>query len=134
MKHAPLAQKKWIRAMVRAKKGAATRQSKRRLFKSVKGYRGGRRKLLRTVKAAILKAGANSFRDRRTKKRNIRNLWILRINAACRQRGTRYSVFIHGLATNGIELNRKALAHIAVIDPAAFDALVAVAGAVPANA
>lgn len=120
--------------MVRARKGAAARQSKRRLFKAVKGYRGGRRKLLRTVKAAILKAGAYSYRDRRVRKRDIRKLWILRINAACRQRGTRYSAFINGLSKAGIELNRKSLAHIAIIDPAAFDALVAAAGGVPANA
>lgn len=120
--------------MVRARKGAATRQSKRRLFKAVKGYRGGRRKLLRTVKAAIIKAGYYSYRDRRTKKRNLRALWIIRINAACRQRGTRYGVFISGLAKAKIEINRKMLAHLAVVDPVAFDALVAAAGAVPARA
>lgn len=113
--------------MVRATKGAARRQSKRRLFKNVKGFWGGRRKLLKTAKIALLKAGMYAFRDRKARKRDFRSLWILRINAACRQRGTRYNVFIHGLAAAGVELNRKMLAHIAVADPAAFDALVAIA-------
>ncbi|MFO0944955.1 MAG: 50S ribosomal protein L20 [Planctomycetota bacterium] len=113
---------------MRARKGAAGRQAKRRLFKLVKGYRGGHRKLLRTVKVAILRAGQFAYRDRRVKKRNMRQLWILRISAACKQRGTRYNIFIHGLQDAKIDLNRKVLAHIAVIDPAAFDALVAASG------
>ena len=111
--------------MVRARKGAARRQAKRRIFKAVKGYRGGRRKLLRTAKVAILRSGQFAYRDRKNRKRNLRRLWIVRINAACRQRGTRYNVFMHGLASNGIEINRKMLAHLAVVDPAAFDKLVA---------
>jgi large subunit ribosomal protein L20 len=113
--------------MVRARKGAADRQAKRRLFKLVKGYRGGRRKLLRTVKTAILKARKYAYRDRRNRRRDLRRLWILRINAACRQRQMRYSQFVAGLAEAGVEVDRKMLAHLAVIDPAAFDALVEVA-------
>lgn len=110
--------------MVRARKGAARRQSKVRLFKSAKGYWGGRRKLLRTVKVAILRSRRYAFRDRKRRKRDLRRLWILRINAACRQRGTRYNLFMHGLKSANIEVNRKMLAHLAVVDPAAFDALV----------
>lgn len=120
--------------MVRARKGAATRQSKRRLFKVVKGYRGGRRRLLRTVKAFILRSRRFAFRDRRVRKRDLRSLWIVRINAACRQRGLRYSVFIDALAKQNIALNRKMLAHLAVIDPAGFDQLVDIAKSQRASA
>lgn len=111
--------------MVRARKGAARRQAKRRLFKAVKGSVGGRRRLLRTVKSSIIRSRRFAFRDRRCRKRDLRRLWIIRINAACRQRGIRYSAFIHALASAGVEVNRKMLAHLAVIDPAAFDGLVA---------
>lgn len=110
--------------MVRATKGAAARQAKRRLFKLVKGYRGGRRKLLRTVKVAILRARQTAFRDRRRRKRDMRRLWILRVSAACRARGMRYSLFVHALKLANIEINRKMLAHLAVIDPAGFDTIV----------
>lgn len=118
--------------MVRSKKGAARRQSKRRLFQQTRGYWGGRRKLLRTVKVAILRSRRYAFRDRKRRKRDLRRLWIVRINAACRQRGTRYNLFIAGLKAAGIELNRKVLAHLAVVDPAGFDALVTAAQLQPA--
>jgi large subunit ribosomal protein L20 len=114
--------------MVRARKGAARRQAKRRLFKAVKGCRGGRRRLLRTVKSTIIRSRRFAYRDRRTRKRDLRRLWIIRISAACRMRGTRYNIFIHGLAEAKIEINRKMLAHLAVIDPAAFDQLVQLSG------
>lgn len=120
--------------MVRARKGAARRQSKRRLFKLVKGYRGGRHRLLRSVKVAILRARRFSYRDRKARKRDLRRLWILRINAACRQRGTRYSRFIRALKDAGIEIDRKILAHLAVVDPPAFDAILQTAQAQPALA
>lgn len=113
--------------MVRARQGHARRQSLKRYFKLAKGYVGGRRRLLRTVKQAILRARQFAYRDRRVRKREMRKLWILRINAACRQRGTRYSVFIHDLDQAGIELNRKMLAHLAYVDPAAFDAILSLA-------
>jgi large subunit ribosomal protein L20 len=113
--------------MVRAKKGAASRQAKRRLFKLVKGYRGGRKNLLRTLKVAILRSRRFAYRDRRVRRRTFRSLWILRINAACRQRGTRYSVFINGLQAAGVEINRKMLAHLAIVNPVAFDHLVKIA-------
>ena len=109
---------------MRTRKGAARRKAKRRLFKDAKGYRGGRHRLLRTVKETLVRAGAFAFRDRRVRKRVLRKLWIIRINAACRERGLRYSQFINGLLKAGIELDRKVLADLAVRDKAAFAAVV----------
>lgn len=109
---------------MRTLKGAARRKAKRRLFKRAKGYRGGRRKLLRTVKETLIRSEAYAFRDRRARKREFRKLWIIRINAAVRERGMRYSEFICGLQKAGIELDRKTLAELAVHDPAAFDTVV----------
>jgi large subunit ribosomal protein L20 len=110
---------------MRTLKGAARRKSTRRLFKRAKGNRGGRGNLLRTVKETVVRADAFAYRDRRVRKRDFRKLWIIRINAACRQRDLRYSQFIHGLQKAGIELDRKSLAEMAVNDPAAFDTVVA---------
>lgn len=110
---------------MRTQKGAARRQAKRRLFNKVKGYVGGRRKLLRTAKETLVRAGAFAFRDRRARKREFRKLWIIRINAAVRERGLRYSDFIAGLKKAELGLDRKSLAEMAVTDPAAFDAVVA---------
>ena len=104
--------------------GAARRRKKNRLFKKVKGYRGGRSKLLRTAKETAVRAGAYSFRDRKVRAREFRKLWIIRINAAARERGLRYSEFIGGLKKSGIELDRKTLAEMAVNDVTAFDAVV----------
>ncbi len=109
---------------MRTTKGAARRRAKKRLFRQAKGYRGGRRNMLRTVKESLLRAGAYAYRDRRVRKREFRKLWIIRINAAVRERGLRYSQFIHGLQKAGIELDRKMLADLAVSDPAAFDVIV----------
>ena len=109
---------------MRTTKGAARAKAKRKLFKPAKGYRGGRRNMLRTVKETLIRAGVFAFRDRRVKKRDFRRLWITRINAACRMRGISYSVFINGLNKAGIELNRKSLSEIAICDPAGFDAIV----------
>jgi len=106
-------------------KGAARTKAKRRLYKRAKGYRGGRGNLLRTVKETVVRAGAYAYRDRRTRKRQFRRLWIIRINAAARQRGLRYSEFIHGLKKANIELDRKSLSEIAICDPAGFDAIFA---------
>jgi large subunit ribosomal protein L20 len=99
-------------------------RAKKRLFQKVKGYVGGRRRLLRTAKEALVRAGVYATRDRRTRKREFRKLWIIRINAAVRERGLRYSEFIHGLEKSGIALDRKSLAELAVNDPAGFDAIV----------
>jgi len=109
---------------MRTQKGAARNKAKNRLFKKVKGYRGGRRKLLRTAKETLVRAEAYATRDRRTRKREFRKLWIIRINAACRERGLRYSEFIHGLNKAEIQLDRKTLAEMAVSDPEGFDAVV----------
>jgi large subunit ribosomal protein L20 len=104
--------------------GAARRRKKNRLFQKAKGYTGGRGRLLRTVKETLVRAEAFAFRDRRARKREFRKLWIIRINAACRERGMRYSEFIAGLNKAAIELDRKSLSEIAIHDPAAFDAIV----------
>ena len=109
---------------MRTIKGAARNRAKNRLFRRAKGYRGGRGKLLRTAKESVVRAGAYAFRDRRVRKREFRKLWIIRINAAVRQRGLRYSEFIHGLREAKIELDRKMLAELAVNDPEAFDQIV----------
>ena len=109
---------------MRTIKGAARNRAKNRLFRRAKGYRGGRGKLLRTAKESLVRAGAYAYRDRRVRKREFRKLWIIRINAAVRQRGLRYSEFIHGLREAKIELDRKMLAELAVNDPQAFDQIV----------
>jgi large subunit ribosomal protein L20 len=109
---------------MRVKKGAARTQAKKRLFKRAKGYVGGRRKLYRTAKETLVRAGAFAFRDRRAKKRDFRRLWIIRLSAACRERDLRYSQLIAGLKAANIELDRKSLSEIAVADPAAFDAVI----------
>jgi len=81
--------------------------------------------MFRTAKETLVRAGAFAFRDRRVRKRLFRRLWIIRLNAAVRERGLRYSEFIHGLHLTGIELDRKSLSEMAIHDPAAFDAVVA---------
>ena len=111
--------------MVRIKIGAPRRQKKNRYFKAAKGFRGGRSTLWRTVRETLLRAWAFSSRDRRTKKRMFRRLWIIRLNAAARVRGMNYSTLVDGLKKAGIELDRKQLSEIAIKDPAGFAALVA---------
>jgi large subunit ribosomal protein L20 len=110
---------------MRTVKGAARNQAKKRLFKKVKGFVGGRRSLLRTAKETLVRAGVYAYRDRRVRKREFRKLWIIRINAAVRERGLRYSEFICGLTKAGIVLDRKVLSDMAIKDPAAFDQVVA---------
>lgn len=114
---------------MRTRKGAARNKAKKRLFKKTKGYRGGRGKLLRTAKETLVRAGAYAFRDRKVRKREFRRLWIVRINAACRERGIRYSEFINGLKKAEIELDRKTLSEMAIHDPAGFDKIVEAAKA-----
>jgi large subunit ribosomal protein L20 len=109
---------------MRTTKGSARRRAKKRLFKAAKGYRGGRGNLTRTAKETVLRAGVFAFRDRRVRKREFRKLWIIRINAAARMHGIRYSEFINGLKKTGIELDRKSLSEMAVSDPAAFGKVV----------
>ena len=110
---------------MRTIKGAARTKAKRRLLKKTKGYRGGRRNLLRTAKESLIRAGAFAYRDRKVRKREFRKLWIIRLNAAARSRGLRYSELIQGLRKANIELDRKSLSEMAIHDPEAFDVVVA---------
>ena len=109
--------------MPRATNAPASRERRKRVLDSAKGYRGRRSKLFRYAKDATMKAKYWAYRDRKTRKRNFRNLWIQRINAACRQFGTTYSRFIEGLTAAKIEIDRKALADLAVTDEATFKAI-----------
>lgn len=109
---------------MRTLKGAARTKAKRRLMRKTKGYRGGRNNLLRTAKETLLRSGAFAYRDRRVRRREFRRLWILRINAAVRERGLRYSEFLHGLRKAKIELDRKSLSEMAIHDSEAFDGVV----------
>jgi len=120
---------------MRTIKGAARRQAKRRLFKKVSGFVGGRHRLYRTAKETLARAGAYAFRDRRARKREFRRLWIIRLSAAARMHGLRYSQLIYGLQQAQIELDRKMLSDMAAVDPAAFAAVIEkVKQAVPALA
>ena len=110
---------------MRSMKGAARTQAKKRLRKKVKGFVGGRRKMFRTAKETLVRAGVYAFRDRRVKRREYRALWITRLSAAVRERGLQYSRFIAGLAKANIELDRKTLSEMAIHDPAGFDAVFA---------
>lgn len=107
--------------MPRVRKGAARRQAKKRILKSVRGHRGSAGHLFRLAKEAATRAEVNAKTDRRRKKRDFRGLWVVRLNAACRARGLRYSEFINGCKKAGIELNRKMLSEIAIADPEGFD-------------
>jgi len=115
--------------MPRVRKGAARRQAKKRLFKSLKGFRHPRGSLLRLAKEAAVRAQVNARVGRKLKKRDFRGLWIVRISAACRQRDLSYSVFINGLKKANIGLDRKMLSEIAIADPEGFDKIVEAAKA-----
>lgn len=108
---------------MRVKRGTTTRRRHKGWIKLAKGFRGRRGNCAKLAKRSIQKALQYSYRDRRVKKRDFRALWILRINAACRLGGLSYSQFMHGLKLAEIELNRKALAELAVSDMAAFSKL-----------
>ena len=110
--------------MPRVRKGAARHQSKKRILKSVKGHRGSAGRCYRLAKEATVRAAVNARVDRKRRKRDFRGLWIIRINAACKERGIRYSQFINGCKKASIELNRKMLSEIAISDPAGFDTIV----------
>ncbi len=110
--------------MARVKGAMHTRKRRKKILKLAKGYRGAKSKLYKTANQAVMKSLVYAYRDRKQKKRNFRQLWIARINAAARMNGISYSQFINGLKKNGIEINRKMLAEIAVSDPAAFTKLV----------
>ncbi len=111
--------------MPRSKNGTRRRERRRKIMKIAKGYWGGRSRLFKTAKEAVMKGLASSYRDRRRRKGDFRRLWIARISAAVRAEGITYSQFIHGLAEAGVMLNRKALSNMAIEDPVAFKAIVA---------
>lgn len=115
--------------MARVKRGVTARARHKKVLKLAKGYFGNRSRVFRVAKQAVIKAAQYAFRDRKQNKRNFRSLWIVRINAACRAQGIRYSQFIAGIKKAGIELDRKVLADLAMLDSAAFDELVAKAKA-----
>jgi len=109
--------------MPRTRKGAARRQSKKRILKAVKGHRGPAGRLIRLAKEAAIRAEVNATKDRKRRKREFRSLWVIRLNAACQQRGLRYSQFINGCKKANVLLNRKMLSEIAIDDPKGFDAI-----------
>ena len=109
--------------MARVKRSVQARARHKKVLKEAKGYYGARRKIYRVAKQAVTKAGQYSYRDRRQRKRQFRQLWIIRINAAARDFGLSYSRFIDGLTKAEIEVDRKVLADLAVNDKAAFAAL-----------
>src|SRR4051812_3743002 len=113
--------------MVRARSKVTTAARKKRTRKLTKGFRLSRHNLYRQSKVTLIRARVFAFRDRRVRKREFRRLWIVRINAACRMRGIRYSAFMHGLQRAMIELDRKSLSEIAIHDPDTFTKLVEVA-------
>ncbi|HHT9120042.1 MAG TPA: 50S ribosomal protein L20 [Candidatus Hypogeohydataceae bacterium YC41] len=115
--------------MTRAMKGAARRRARKKVLKAAKGFWGGRSKLYRKAKETLLRAGVFAYRDRRARKREFRKLWILRINAAARERGLSYSQLMNGLIKAGLEINRKLLADMAINDAKGFDQLVQTARA-----
>ena len=110
--------------MPRATSAVARNKRKKKIFKAAKGYFGGRKNLYKTAKDAVEKGWEHAYRDRKKKKRNFRQLWIARINAAVRQHDISYSRFINGLKEAGIELDRKAMADLAVRNPEVFAGLV----------
>ena len=111
--------------MPRANSSIPRHRRHRKIVKQAKGYYGARSRTFKSAKDAVVKAGLYAYRDRRQRKRQFRRLWITRINAACRLNGITYSAFINGLKTNGIDLDRKILADMAVNDPPAFTTLAA---------
>lgn len=113
--------------MPRIRKGAARTQARRRLLRAARGYWGTKHRHKQQAKVAVMRAGRKAFQDRRLRRRDFRSLWITRITAACRMRGTRYSRFINGIQRAGVLLNRKMLSQIAIDDPKTFDRLVEMA-------
>jgi large subunit ribosomal protein L20 len=110
--------------MPRVKRGVTARARHKKVLDEAKGYRGRRGNVFRIAKEAVMRAGQYAYRDRRNKKRVFRALWIARINAATREHGMTYSVFMNGLKKASIELDRKVLADMAVMDKPAFAAIV----------
>jgi len=112
---------------MRVKRGSKARRRRKKIVRAAKGYWGQRSRVFRRAKEALIKAWTYSYRDRRTRKRDFRRLWIVRIGAACKINGTSYSRFIKGLKDSGIEIDRKILADIAVRNPDDFTHLIKLA-------
>lgn len=110
--------------MPRLKRGFKARHRRNKVLKAAKGYRGGHSKLFTTAAVSVDRARRYAYRDRRSKKRDFRKLWIIRINAAARENGLSYNEFIHGLNRAGIDLDRKVLSDMAIHDPAGFSKIV----------
>lgn len=110
--------------MPRVRKGSARTQSRRKLLREARGYYGTKSRSKQQAKVAVMRAGRYALRDRKARKREFRSLWITRISAACRMRGTRYSRFINGLQRSNVLLNRKMLSELAIHEPGTFDRLV----------
>ena len=110
--------------MPRVKRGVTARARHKKVIDQAKGYRGRRKNVYRIAKEAVMRAGQYAYRDRRNRKRVFRALWITRINAAVREHGLTYSVFMNGLLKAEIALDRKVLAELAVNDKPAFSAIV----------
>ena len=115
--------------MARVTRGFKARRRRKKVLKMAKGYRGGRHRLYRTATETVDRALCFAYRDRRTKKRNFRRLWITRISAAAKQNQTNYSKLMGGLKKAGVELDRKVLANLAIVDPRAFTRLVELSAA-----
>jgi large subunit ribosomal protein L20 len=111
--------------MARVKRGVMRHKRHHKILKEASGYWGGKSRLFKSANEQLMKSGNYAYRDRRNKKREFRQLWIARINAACRAQGVQYSRFIAALAASGIDLDRKVLSEMAISDNAAFNALVA---------
>ena len=109
--------------MPRVKHGVATKKRKKKLLKRARGFWGAKSRLYRTAQEAVNRAKVYAYRDRRNRKRDMRSLWIMRINAAAHLQGLSYSRLIYGLSKAGVEINRKLLADLAVQEPAAFAAI-----------
>ncbi len=114
--------------MPRVTRGFKARRRRNKILKQARGYRGGKSRLYRTATEAVDRALCYSYRDRRTKKRDFRRLWITRLSAAARLNGTNYSRLMGALKKADIQLDRKVLSNLAIVDPAAFSEVVRAAG------
>ena len=120
--------------MARVKRAVASKKHRKTTLERAKGYYGNKSRSYRSANEQVMHSLQYAYRDRRARKGDFRQLWIQRINAACRLNGTSYSKFIAGLKSAGVEVDRKVLADLAVTDPAAFTALVEAANAASASA
>ena len=111
--------------MARVKRGVTSHARHKRVLEQAKGYYGRRKNTIRIAKQAVEKAGQYAYRDRKVKKRSFRAIWIQRINAAVREQGLTYGVFMHGTKLAGIELDRKIMADLAMHQPESFKAIIA---------